>query len=66
MTRYLSVGLALLVLTLPCRAQTAKAVDLVPDDALGFLMIKNLRDLSDKVRAAVAQLRQESPKAKSA
>ena len=28
MTRYLSVGLALLVLTAPCQAQTAKAADL--------------------------------------
>ena len=49
MTRYVSVGLVLLILTAPCRAQTARAVDLVPEEALGFLMIKNLRELSDKV-----------------
>src|SRR6266446_8854316 len=59
MTRYLPVGLALLVLTTPCRAQTAKAVDLVPDDALGFLVIKNLRELSDKVEQTAKKLNVE-------
>src|SRR5438045_2339900 len=56
MTRYLSVGLALVLLAAPCQAQMVKAVDLVPDDALGFLVIKNLRELSDKVDQAAKKL----------
>src|SRR5438093_9058051 len=56
MTRYLSVGLALVLLAAPSQAQTAKALDLVPEDALGFLVIKNLRELSDKVEQAAKKL----------
>src|SRR5947209_14823312 len=59
MTRYLSVGVALVLLAAPCQAQPAKAVDLVPDDSLGFLMIKNLRELSDKVEQTARKLNVE-------
>src|SRR5438093_13609397 len=59
MTRYLSVGLALVLLAAPSQAQTAKALDLVPEDSLGFLVIKNLRELSDKVEQAAKKLNVE-------
>ncbi|HKB00710.1 MAG TPA: hypothetical protein VKD90_00760 [Gemmataceae bacterium] len=38
-----------IALAAPAAAQTTEAVDLVPDDALGFLMVKDLRRLSDAV-----------------
>ena len=59
MTRYLSVGLALVFLAAPCQAQTAMALELVPDDSLGFLVIKNLRELSDKVDQTAKKLNVE-------
>src|SRR5258707_6826665 len=59
MMRYLSAALALVLLSAPCRAQTPKAVDLVPDDALGFLVIRNLRELSDKVEQTAKKLNVE-------
>ena len=37
------------VLVAPSQAQTTKAVDLIPDDTLGFILIKDLRELSDRV-----------------
>jgi hypothetical protein len=40
----------------PCTAQTDKALSLIPDDALGFLLIKDLRSLSDKVNDTAKQL----------
>jgi len=33
-----------------------RAADLVPDDALGFLVIKDLRELSDKVDQVAKKL----------
>ena len=59
MMRYLSAALALVLLSAPCRAQTPKAVDLVPDDSLGFLVIRNLRELSDKVDQVAKKLNVE-------
>jgi hypothetical protein len=59
MTRCFFSALALVLLTAPCPAQTARAVDLVPDDALGFLMIKDLRDLSNKVDELAKKLNVE-------
>jgi hypothetical protein len=49
MSRYFHSALALVLLAAPCWGQTLKAVSVVPDDALGFLLIKNLRQLSDRV-----------------
>jgi hypothetical protein len=49
--------LALLLSTAPASAQITKALDLVPDDALGFILIKDLRQLSDKVEQLASKLR---------
>lgn len=59
MSRYFYTALALVLIATPCRAQTRKAVDLVPDDALGFLLIKDLRQLSDKVDQLAKKLNVE-------
>jgi hypothetical protein len=40
---------------LPAWAQTSKALEIVPDDALGFLLIKDLRQLYDKVEDLAAK-----------
>src|SRR6516164_1250741 len=49
LTRFVAVTCALALLATPCSAQTDKALRLIPDDALGFLLIQDLRSLSDKV-----------------
>jgi hypothetical protein len=49
--------LALLLSAAPASAQITRAVDLVPDDALGFILIKDLRQLSDKVEQLASKLR---------
>jgi hypothetical protein len=59
MARYFYTALALVLIATPCRAQTRKAVNLVPDDALGFLLIKDLRQLSDKVEQLAKKLNVE-------
>ena len=59
MSRYFYTALALMLIATPCWAQTRKAVDLVPDDALGFLLIKDLRQLSDKVEQLAKKLNVE-------
>src|SRR5436190_22233675 len=41
--------LALLLIATVAPAQTPKALDLVPDESLGFIIVKDLRQLSDKV-----------------
>jgi hypothetical protein len=56
MHRWISVAVALLVLSAPASAQTTKALDLVPDDALGFVLIKDLRQLSDRVEQVAKKL----------
>jgi len=38
-----------LIFAAPAIAQTQKAVEVVPEDALGFLLVKDLRQLSDHV-----------------
>jgi hypothetical protein len=40
---------------LPVWAQTNKALEIVPDDALGFVLIKDLRQLYDKVEDLAAK-----------
>jgi hypothetical protein len=55
-TRLLSLCAALLVLVAPCRAQINEAIDIVPADSLGFLMIKDLRQFSDKIQQTAAKL----------
>src|SRR5262249_6223298 len=57
MPRVLLVALALLLSAAPASAQTAKALDLVPDDALGFILIKDLHQLSDKVEQLASKLK---------
>jgi hypothetical protein len=49
LTKFVAAACALGLLVTPCPAQTDKALSLIPDDALGFLLIKDLRSLSDKV-----------------
>jgi hypothetical protein len=56
MARYFYTALALVLIAAPCQAQTRQAVDLVPDDASGFLLIKDLRELSDKVEQLAKKL----------
>jgi hypothetical protein len=55
-TRFVAAACALALLATPCPAQTDKALSLVPDDALGFLLIKDLRSLSDKVADTAKRL----------
>src|SRR5215207_2119370 len=59
MRRYFSVALVLLLLTVPSQAQTAEARNLVPEDALGFILIKDLRQLSDTVDRLARKLNVE-------
>jgi uncharacterized protein (TIGR03067 family) len=59
MARHLCAALAFVVLAAPSAAQTTKAVDLVPDDALGFLLVKDLHQLSDKVDQLAKKLNVE-------
>ena len=49
MNRWTHVAIALLLVAAPVCGQTTKALELIPDDALGFLLIKDLRQLSDNV-----------------
>jgi hypothetical protein len=49
LTRLTAAVFAVILLVGPCQAQVDKALQLIPDEALGFLMIKDLRSLSDKV-----------------
>jgi hypothetical protein len=49
--------LALLLSAAPASAQITRALDLVPDDALGFVLIKDLRQLSDKVEQLASKLK---------
>jgi hypothetical protein len=51
MRRTCVTPLLLLALAAPGVAQTQKALQIVPDDALGFLAIHDLRQFSDKVEA---------------
>jgi hypothetical protein len=41
MNRLLHVGLASLLIAAPAPAQTANALELVPEDALGFVLVKD-------------------------
>jgi len=59
MARFFYTTIALVLIAAPCRAQTRKAVSLVPGDALGFLLIKDLRQLSDKVENLAKKLNVE-------
>ena len=56
MHRWILTAVALIVLTAPAAAQQAKALDLVPDDALGFILVNDLRQWSDKIENAAKQL----------
>ena len=49
MSRLTHALIALLLIAGPVSADTAKALELVPHDALGFILIKDLSQLSDKV-----------------
>jgi len=55
-TRRLSLCALLFVLVAPCRAQVSEVIDIVPADSLGFLMIKNLRQFSDKIEQTAKKL----------
>src|SRR6266478_5241673 len=56
LTKFVAAACALALLVTPCPAQTDKALSLIPDDALGFLLIKDLRSLSDKVNDTAKKL----------
>lgn len=56
LTRSVAAAFILTLLAAPCFAQSNKALNLVPDDALGFFVIKDLRRLSDKVSATGERL----------
>jgi hypothetical protein len=56
MHRWILTTLALAALGAPAAAQDTKALGLVPDDALGFILVNDLRRLSDKVEAAAKKL----------
>src|SRR5947207_12089913 len=49
MNRWTRAAIALLFIAAPVCGQTTQALDVVPDDALAFLLIKDLRQLSDNV-----------------
>jgi hypothetical protein len=49
MRRWLTPLLALVFLAAPVAAQTKNALDVVPEDALGFIVVHDLRQFSDKV-----------------
>jgi hypothetical protein len=57
LTKFMAAACALALLVTPCPAQIDKALTLVPDDALGFLLIKDLRSLSDKVNDTAKRLK---------
>jgi hypothetical protein len=59
MTRFFYTTIALVLIAAPIPAQTRRAVSLVPSDALGFLLIKDLRQLSDKVENLAKKLKVE-------
>src|SRR5205823_206849 len=56
MHRRILTALALVVCGAPAAAQPTIALDLVPDDALGFILVKDLRQLSDKVESVAKKL----------
>jgi hypothetical protein len=56
MHRWLLGALALLLITAPAAAQTEPALDLVPDSALGFILVKDLGQLSRKVERLAEKL----------
>ena len=49
MSRLTHALIALSLIAAPISADTSKALDLVPQDALAFILVKDLRQLSDKV-----------------
>jgi hypothetical protein len=56
MHRWILTTVALVGLGAPAAAQDTKALDLVPDDALGFVLVKDLRQLSDRVENLAKKL----------
>jgi hypothetical protein len=56
MHRWILTTLAPVLLAAPVAAQDMKALELVPDDALGFILVNDLRRLSDKVESAAKKL----------
>jgi hypothetical protein len=56
MHRLAPVALVALLLAAPASAQTKTTLVLVPDDALGFIIIKDLRQMSDKVARLAEKL----------
>jgi hypothetical protein len=59
MNRLLPAALALVLFAAPVSAQTSKALDVVPEDALGFILVKDLRQLSDRTDALAKKLKVE-------
>jgi hypothetical protein len=56
MNRWSSVAVAVLLAAAPAKAQITKALELVPDDALGFICIKDLNQLSRRVEDLAKKL----------
>jgi hypothetical protein len=54
--RWILAAAALAVLGAPAAAQNTDALDLVPDDALGYILVKDLRRFSDKVESFAKKL----------
>ena len=59
MARYLCSTLVLVLMAAATPAQTTKAVNIIPDDALGFILIKDLSDLSARVDNLAKKLKVE-------
>jgi hypothetical protein len=57
MRNLLCAVLAVLLINAPASAQRKAALALVPDDSLGFVIVKDLRQLSDKVDQLAAKLK---------
>ena len=55
MRRFVLSVLVLGLFALPAWAQTNKALEVVPDDALGFVLVKDLRQLHDKAEDLAAK-----------
>jgi len=55
MRRFVLSVVVLGMIALPAWAQTNKALEIVPDDALGFILIKDLRQLHDKAEDLAAK-----------
>src|SRR5262245_54097076 len=57
MSCFYRAALVALLFAVPASAQTKKALDLVPHDAMGVIVVKDLRQLSNKVEELARKLK---------